>query len=98
MSRWRARSTAPVGVPIIVRYMDKWRGERFTDEFESEFDGHRFWRRMRAREKPCYPYVATRFGRFQISVYENGRSCSIVGWRHLPSNAKITGGGSRPVD
>lgn len=90
MSRWRARSTAPEGTPILVRYMNKWRGENFRETFEAEFDGYSFWRRgCTPRDWDKYSTIRTRevAGDFQRTVYENGgRSSAILGWRHLPSN------------
>jgi hypothetical protein len=87
MSRWRARSTAPEGTPILVRYKDEWRGANFRETFEAEFSGNTCWRRNYSPRDFDKPHnLRTRNGNTQKYVYENGTRCAIVGWRHLPSN------------
>ncbi|MBS1198119.1 MAG: hypothetical protein H6R18_1904 [Proteobacteria bacterium] len=89
MRKWRARSTTPVGIPVLVRYVNKWRGENFTEEFEAEFDGHDFWQRGCTPKKSDNGHCTIRTrvinGDFQRAVYENGVRTAIIRWRHLPN-------------
>lgn len=89
MKRWRARSTAPKNTKILVRYMNKWRGDDFRETFEAMFDGGTFWRTgCIKKDYDKHPSVfRTRVldGDFQRAVYENqGRTSAIIGWMKLP--------------
>lgn len=94
MTKWKKVKKAPIGQPVIVRYMNKWVGDNIFEHFEAEFDGSKWWRRncMWRMHKHKYAHnFRMHNGNLQEFVYENSinclnKSCAVVGWIALPPN------------